>query len=260
MFVALVGVVVALVAAAIAGLAAYLADRAIAPKVRQDFREGSGLVSGIIGTLFAISVGLVVVASWNQVNSATQTSSTEASNLVDVYWYSRSLPEPQREKLRRLADEYTTTVIRHEWPLMAEQRTLSPAAWRSVEQLRAFFQTIEPTTSAASTRYGQAMSRIQAVLDARRTRAQMADTGVPPLLWIALAGCGLTVVVPAVVCGGPVRKVHITMAAVVGGLVGMVLFLVYQLDFPFSGGVTVSPAAFEQALDRFASIRSLGTG
>jgi hypothetical protein len=260
MFVALMGVLVALVAAAVAGLAAYIANRAISQQVRQDFREGSGLVSGIIGTLFAISVGLVVVAAWNQVNSATQTTSTEASNLVDVYWYSRSLPDPQRETLRRLADEYTTTVIRQEWPLMAEQRTLSSAAWHSVEQLRAFFQTIEPRTSAASTRYGQAMSRMQAVLDARRTRAQMADTGVPPLLWIALAGCGLIAVLPAVVCGGPVRKVHVTMAAVVGGLVGMVLFLVYQLDFPFSGGVTVSPAAFEQALGRFASIRSLGAG
>ncbi|MFI6535966.1 hypothetical protein ACIBHY_26195 [Nonomuraea sp. NPDC050547] len=205
-------------------------------------------------------VALVGVAAWNQVNSATQTSSTEAGTLVDVSWYSRSLPEPQREKLRSLAGEYTTTVIRQEWPLMAEQRTLSPAAWRSVEQMRAFFQTIEPGTAAASTRYGQAMSRMQAVLDARGTRAQVADTGVPPLLWIALAGRGLTAVVPAVVCGGPVRKVHITMAAVVGGLVGMVLFLVSQLDFPFSGGVTISPAAFEQALDRFASIRSLGAG
>ncbi|MEV0618906.1 DUF4239 domain-containing protein [Nonomuraea sp. NPDC050404] len=260
MFIGIMGVVVALVAAIVAGLAAHLAGRFISPQVRQDFREGSGLVNGIVGTLFAISVGLVVVAAWNQVNSATQTTSTEASNLTDVYWYSRSLPEAQRETLRRVADEYANTVIRQEWPLMAEQHTLSQAAWRSSEQLRAFFQTIEPATSAASTRYGQAMSRMQAVLDARRARAQMADTGVPPLLWIALAGCGLIAVLPAVVCGGPVRRAHITMAAVVGGLVGMVLFLVYQLDFPFSGGVTISPAAFEQALERFASIRSMDAG
>ncbi|MFC7105908.1 hypothetical protein ACFQQB_39135 [Nonomuraea rubra] len=43
-------------------------------------------------------------------------------------------------------------------------------------------------------------------------------------------------------------------------MVGLVLFLVYQLDFPFSGGISVSPAAFEQALDRFDSIRALGAG
>ena len=259
MVVALMSIVVALLVAAVAGLAAYIADRAISQRVQQDFREGSGLVGGIIGTLFAISVGLVVVAVWTQISSASQTASTEASNLVDVYWYSRSLPEPQRATLRHLADEYTTTVIRQEWPLMAEQQKLSPAAWNEVEQLRAFFQTLEPSTSAASTRYGQAMNRMQAVLDARRARAQMVDTGVPPLLWVTLAGCGLIAVLPSVICGGPVRKVHITMAAVVGGLVGMVLFLVYQLDFPFSGGVTVSPEAFQQALDRFASIRSLHT-
>jgi hypothetical protein len=260
MFVAVIGLLVAVAAATVTSLVAWFANRSISDQTRQDYREGSGLITGIVGTLFAISVGLVVVAAWNQVNSAAQTTSTEASNLADVYWYSRSLPPAEREPLRRFAEEYTTTVIREEWPLMAEQHTLSPAAWRASEKLRAFFQTIEPTTSAASTRYGQAMTRVQAVLDARRARAQMVGNGVPPLLWIALAGCGLIAVLPAIVCGSPVRKVHITMAAVVGGLVGMVLFLVYQLDFPFSGGVTITPAAFEQALERFSSIRSLGTG
>ncbi|MFC5827533.1 DUF4239 domain-containing protein [Nonomuraea insulae] len=260
MFVALIGVLVAVAAAALAGLVAYVVGRVVSAQTRQDFRDGSGLVSGIVGTLFAISVGLVVVAAWNQVNTAAQTTSTEASNLVDVYWYSRSLPETQQATLRHLADEYAAAVIREEWPLMAEQHALSAGAWRSIEQLRAFFQTIEPRSSAESARYGQAMSRIQAVLDARRARAQMADSGVPALLWIALGGCGLIAVLPSIVCGSPVRKVHISMAAVVGGLVGMVLFLVYQLDFPFSGGVSISPAAFEQALDRFASIRSLGAG
>lgn len=142
---------------------------------------------------------------------------------------------------------------------MAEDHTLSPRAWRHVEQLRAYFQTIEPTTGAASTRYSQAMSRVQAVLDSRRARAQMADSGVPPLLWAALAGCGLAVLLPAVVCGSPVRKVHVTVAAVVGGLVGLVLFLGQQLDFPFSGCIAIGPEAFEQALTRFTSIRTLGS-
>ncbi|MGA4996346.1 hypothetical protein [Nonomuraea bangladeshensis] len=62
---------------------------------------------------------------------------------------------------------------------------------------------------------------------------------------------------PAIVCGSPVRKVHVTVAAVVGGLVGLVLFLVHQLDFPFSGGIAIGPEAFEQALTRFTSIRTL---
>jgi hypothetical protein len=143
---------------------------------------------------------------------------------------------------------------------MAGQHRLSQNAWSSSEQLRALLQTIQPDSSAASTRYGQALTRMQAVLEARRARAQMADSGVPPLLWVALAGCGLIVLLPAIVCGSSVRMVHITMAAAVGAMVGLVLFLVYQLDFPFSGGISVSPAAFEQALDRFNSIRALGAG
>ncbi|MGW5161960.1 bestrophin-like domain [Nonomuraea wenchangensis] len=259
MFVAIVGLLIAAAAAAVTGVAAFYANRFIAAPLRHDFREGSSVVTGIVGTLFAVSIGLVVVAAWNQVNSAHQTASTEASNLTDVYWYSRSLPDTQRHTLQALATDYATTVVREEWPRMAEDHTLSPRAWRHVEQLRAYFQTIEPATGAASTRYSQAMSRIQAVLDARRARALMADSGVPPLLWTALAGCGLIVLLPAIVCGSPVRKVHVTVAAVVGGLVGLVLFLVHQLDFPFSGGIAIGPEAFEQALTRFTSIRTLGT-
>jgi hypothetical protein len=149
-------------------------------------------------------------------------------------------------------------VIREEWTLTADEHRLLQNAWSSAEQLRAFFQTLQPDNSAGSTRYGQAMTRVQAVPDARRARAQMADTGVPPLLWVALADGGLIVLLAAIVCGSPVRKVHITVAAAVGGLVGLVLFLVYQLDFPFSGGISVSPTADEHASDRFTSIRARG--
>lgn len=144
--------------------------------------------------------------------------------------------------------------------MMAEQHRLSQNAWRGSEQLRAFFQTVQPEGSGPSARYGQAMGRMQAVLDARRSRAQMADTGVPPLLWVALAGCGLVALLPAVLCGSANRRVHVSMAAAVGGMVGLLLFLVYQLDFPFSGGISITPAAFEQALERFDSIRALGAG
>jgi hypothetical protein len=38
---------------------------------RRAYRDGSGVVTGIVGTLFAVSIGLVVVAAWNQVNTAT---------------------------------------------------------------------------------------------------------------------------------------------------------------------------------------------
>ncbi|MFI6497948.1 hypothetical protein [Nonomuraea typhae] len=260
MLVATLGLLIAAAVAALVGLAAYVANRVIPAQTRQDYRESSGLITGIVGTLFAISIGLVVVAAWNQVNTATETSATEASNLTDVYWYSRSLPAPQRATLQTLATGYATTVIKEEWPLMAGQHRLSQNAWRASEQLRGFFQTIQPEGGGPSARYGQAMTRMQAVLDARRSRAQMADTGVPPLLWVALAGCGLIALLPAVLCGSTNRAVHVTLAAAVGAMVGLVLYLVYQLDFPFSGGISVSPAAFEQALDRFDSIRAMGAG
>ncbi|GAA4988484.1 hypothetical protein HD597_007712 [Nonomuraea thailandensis] len=260
MLIATIGLLVAMTVAALAGLAAYVANRVIPAQTRQDYRDSSGVITGIVGTLFAVSIGLVVVAAWNQVNTATETSATEASNLTDVFWYSRALPAPQRATLQTLATGYVTTVVREEWPLMAGQHRLSPNAWRGSDRIRAFFQTVQPEGSGPSARYGQAMSRMQAVLDARRARAQMADTGVPPLLWVALAGCGLVALLPAVLCGSSNRRVHITMAAAVGGMVGLVLFLVYQLDFPFSGGISVSPAAFEQALSRFDSIRALGAG
>lgn len=257
MLVAIIGLAVGLGVALAAGVAAYLVNTRIPASTRQDYRDGSGVITGIVGTLFAISVGLVVVAAWGQVNSATQNTSTEASNLIDVFWYSRTLPAEDKEMVQGLATSYATSVIGEEWPLMADQRRMSDASWNAIEQLRAHFQTIQPGSGGASARYGQAMTRMQAVLEARRTRAQMVDTGVPPLLWLALGGCGLIVMLPAVLCGSPVRRVHVTMAAIVGGLVGIVLFLVYQLDFPFSGGVAISAEAFEQALQRFGRISAL---
>ncbi|WP_187414435.1 DUF4239 domain-containing protein [Nonomuraea sp. PA05] len=260
MLVAIIGLLIAATVAALAGLAAYAANRVIPAQTRQDYRDGSGVITGIVGTLFAVSIGLVVVAAWNQVNTATETSATEASNLTDVFWYSRSLPAPQRATLQTLATGYATTVVREEWPIMASEHRLSQNAWRLSDQIRSFFQTVQPDGSGPSARYGAAMARMQTVLDSRRSRAQMADTGVPPLLWVALGGCGLVALLPSILCGSANRRVHVILAAAVGGMVGLVLFLVYQLDFPFSGGISISPAAFEQALHRFDDIRALGAG
>ena len=49
--------------------------------------------------------------------------------------------------------------------------------------------------------------------------------------------------------------VHVLMVAALAFIIGLVLFTVASLDYPFRGDVHISPDAFEQTLDRFKSTR-----
>jgi hypothetical protein len=47
--------------------------------------------------------------------------------------------------------------------------------------------------------------------------------------------------------------VHVLMVAALALIIGLVLFTVAALDFPFRGDVRIGPEAFEQVLGRFES-------
>lgn len=233
-----------------AGIALVL-HRSIPDATRSEFREHSTQITGVVGTLFAITAGFLVVTTWNALGHASNNVTTEASALVDSYWYARTLPEPQKAELTTLLRNYTTVAVDEEWPLMSRDKTLSPAAWAKVDQIRLFLESMPPgeaDDSHANARYSQALSRVREVSDARRTRIGDAKTGVPPILWAALGLAGLLVVSVPVAIGAPKRWVHALLAFFAAAVVSFMLFLIWEFNNPFGGEVSVSSSPMDEAL------------
>lgn len=240
----LTGVVVVLAAGLVAtGIAMAIHGR-IKHDTLTDFRDHSGLVSGVAGTLFAITVGMLVVASWGAIGTAKDNAAAEARSLDDLAWFAHTMRQPYDNRLTALLQTYTTQVINVDWPLMAKTETVSPQAWNTLDAIRYEFNTYTPPSGAEGTRYQQALGQLQTVYDDRLTRQDEAHSSVPSILWLALVVSGSVVVIVPMVFGSTNRMVHALLSFATAGVMAFVLFMIAEFTHPFSGAIRADAQAF----------------
>jgi len=253
----LTGIVVVVGAGTVATAIAMVIHGRIRQETLTDFRDHSGLVSGVSGTLFAITVGMLVVASWGAIGTAKDNVAAEARSIEDLTWFAHTMREPFQNRLTGLLQTYTEQVITLDWPEMASQETLSEPAWNTLNAVRYEFSIYTPKSAAELTRYQQALGWLQEVYDDRLVRQDEARTSVPTILWLALMISGSVVVLVPVIFGSTRRGVHGMLSFLTAGVMAFVLFMIAEFTHPFSGSISVSSEAFESTEQSIQQIDTL---
>jgi hypothetical protein len=142
-------------------------------------------------------------------------------------------------------------VVEDEWALMARGDGSSSEAWALMDEMRLGIQELEVRTPADGVLFEHGLERVDALADARRARMVEAEEGIPAVLWAVLVFGGTVTVGFTYLFGLENTWSHRLMVAAVAGLIGLVLFTVGSLEYPFSGGTRVGPEAFELVLNRF---------
>ena len=217
---------------------------------RQEYNDVAGFIYAVLGVAYAVLLGLMVVAVWQDWQAAKDTATEEANELAAVFWLAHYLPESQARDVQELARSYARVVIQEEWPLMRQGKA-SPKAWELLDELRGSIGALQPTTDAQVVLYDHELQRIHELGDARRARLLKADEGLPAILWIVLLLGGAIVVSFTYLFGLRSTTVHTLMVAALALSIGLVLFTIGALDYPFRGDVRVGPDAFQFVLERF---------
>ncbi|MGO4616973.1 hypothetical protein AB4305_28365 [Nocardia sp. 2YAB30] len=226
-----------------------LANRLRPKSWRKNEEEGGdGLVLDIINTFFTAVVALVVVIGWQNYDNAHSHTVVEAKALVEVHSAADELPRAERDRIQGLVRDYTTQVLDHEWPVMAEKRQLSESAQQAFDTLRAEAAALRDANGDARSRVVAGLDR---VVQARYDRAMDASLSMPGFLYAALWFGTALLLLRMVLTGQEITRRSILMTAVLGVVVGWVILAIYNLDRPFSGGSVVPRDAFELALTRF---------
>jgi len=199
-----------------------------------------------------VLLGLVVVAAWEQFQTARNTTEREASELAEVFWLGHRLPEAEGHRLQELARSYARVVVDEEWPLIARGGS-SPRAWELMDEIRLTIQNMNPDTEAEQVLYYQGLERVYDLADARRDRLLDAREGIPPILWVVLVVGAIVTVGFTYLFGLDDTTTHMLMVALLALVIGLILFTIGSLEYPFSGNVRLGPDAFELVLKRFAS-------
>ena len=235
-------------ALAVGGL--ILVQRLVPIDVRRQHNDVAGFIYAVLGVTYAVLLGLMVVAVWEEWNTAEHTADDEASSLAEVFWIAARLPESDGHRVQELANSYATVVVDEEWALMEREKS-SPRAWALLDEIRANLQNFDPSTLQEQVVYEQSLERMKDLADARRDRLLEAEQGLPVILWVVLIAGGIIVVGFTYLFGLDSTVVHLLMVASLAMIIALVLFTVAALNYPFGGDLKIGPEAMEHVLGRF---------
>ena len=246
----LTGLLIVAVATVVAVGGLVLVHSLVSTERRKQHNDVAGFIYAVLGVSYAVLLGLMLIAVWEQWNAAQDVASDEANELAGIFWFAHALPQPEGRHIQELARSYAQVVVEEEWPLMEQGRS-SPKAWATLDELRGTILGLDPPTGAQQVRYNQVLEQLHALGDARRERLLAASEGLATILWVVLIGGALITIAFTYLFGLENTVVHTLMVAALAMILSLSLFTVAALDYPFKGDVRIHPAAFEQVLERF---------
>ena len=224
-------------------------------------------VAANYGLLYAILLGLMVVATFQITKDLQDHVAMEASSLATMYRSTDAYPEPLRSELRAQLRDYTHYVIDKDWPAHRQMRVLAGGDHR-LQAIRQKLFSFEPKTPSQEEIHREMLRYFNAMIAAREQRLSAVFSSIPDVLWYALwIGALVTIVflwmlhldlVPQIVFGG-----------ITAVFLGVMIFLIYAMDHPLQRAVSVGPDPIQSVYDLEmkwedtnpkATTVSLGTG
>jgi hypothetical protein len=224
------------------------------PTDRAHNNELGTTIFELLTVLYAIVLAFVLITAWENKNEAGQVTYREANELVDVYWTAAALPTEQRDQVRDAVRAYTNEVIDSEWPAMREQEPVSSEGLMLLDEMRAPVAGAQTDDDVTQARLDATQDGVLAISEHRTERLFAAQSGLSAAMWTVLVPGAILVFAVMLTLGTPTRKYQFVLVGLVAGMVALMLFATYQLEFPFSRSGATDPVAYQTAIERFDAI------
>jgi hypothetical protein len=215
-----------------------------------EHHEVAGHLLSVIGTLYAVLLGFVVVDAMQHQQDLRVIVDNEATHLCNIFLAAEGLPEKERKTIRNHCRDYAQIVIDEEWPLLAKGGYSSQAfghtwgLWKGIS-------TFDPKTPREEAIHQQLISEICEVTESRRTRLVNAAHGVAPVMWVVLIIGGVFTLIFTYFFAVENLRTQVVMTTLVALTLSLNIFLVFIFGYPFSGDVAVRPDSFRLDLGVF---------
>ncbi len=211
--------------------------------------EVAGLLFSAMGVVYGALLAFVVFATWESFDSAQQAVTDEAADIVVVYRDTQTFPQPQQTEAQAALRTYINAVTANEWASHGNLTVhTTPDLLNPIWDI---YRSLQPTTSVEEAEYASAQDRLHVLELQRHLRHLSGEATLPWVFWpLLLMGGGILVVFSYFFHQSSLRA-QATMTGVSTALLMGVLLLIYSLNQPFTGPVTVSQQPFQHALQQF---------
>jgi hypothetical protein len=202
-----------------------------------------------VGVFFGITLGLISVGAWQNFADINANVNQEVSAINVLYRSVSEYPEPDRTQLRANLKDYTKFVIESEWP--SQRQGIVPKG--GTDKVSAFQKNLynfEPKTESLKSVHAETIATFNEMIKLRRARLQNVIHGLPKTLWlVVIFGSLLNIVIPwfLVYDRHIIQDITIVLMA---ATIGLLVFLMAAMDYPFRGEFSVSPENFTLLYER----------
>jgi hypothetical protein len=220
------------------------------PEKLSEHHEVAGFLVGVVGVLYSVVLGFLVGAVWTNFSTAQQTADLEAGYVADAFNYAAELPLSQRRPVQRLIAQYAIAVKREDWshPSTEGYDATGELLTRAVRIVTAPPPSTKNSSPAqvlesAAVR-NSLLGSLRSIGDSRRLRIVQSSSHLPAGMLEALVLGAVFVVAFTFFFGVRSYLKQMSMTALLAGSIGLFFGLIIELSQPYSGGITVSRAAW----------------
>jgi hypothetical protein len=229
------------------GLAGFYATRKWVRRVHGSEHSHNDIVGyffGTIGLFYGITLGLVAVGTWQTYSDVGTKVDQEAATIAALYRDVSNFPEPRRSELQTDLREYTRRLIDAEWPL--QRRGIVPQNTADVvNSIQTHLATFEPATEGQKILHADAYQQFSRLIELRRMRLKSVTAGLPASLWLVLLAGGFLNIAVTWFFHMKSQSMHFWMTVVFACLLGMIIYLIADMDKPLRGQISIDSEAFE---------------
>ncbi len=227
----------------IANVGMVLVRKKISRATLEACHEVGGILLAIVGTLYAILLGLIVVDAQSKVDQARQMAIAEANSLSNVYHYTRPFSQPAKQKIRDCLYEYARVVSDEDWAMIEAGKRKEG----SIPEYRALWRSItdyNPKEQNEQQCFSAMLGSMQQLSDARRFRMVASKSGLSPILWSVLIVGGILIVLFTYFFFLESLLSQLLMTTFVVIFLSLNVFLVYLYQNPYREELGVKKAGF----------------
>jgi hypothetical protein len=205
------------------------------------------LYSSSSGVLYSVLLALMTVNAWENINTLDDAVEVEAFTLGDIYRDVDGLPEDIKITVRNGLWEYARDVHDIEWPNLGKGVVVQSARG-ALDTMYGAVLHFKPKDFGESNIHAEVLKGLNKVAYYHRKRMASVNEEVYPILWVVVWVGGLVNLGINALAASGHRMLDYVLQGTYALNIGLVVYLIFSLDHPFVGAVTVSPEPFKYVM------------
>lgn len=209
----------------------------------QDFvrhNEVGGFIIAVAGTLYAVVLGFLTVATWQHFAETRQLVALESAAAADAWHMAVGLPAETRARIRRDLLSYATLMVFREWPLMRQGAFDTHNDVILMDAIGAT-GTFKPSNMSESNGQSATLNQLGILHDVRQRRLSENAGAIAGFEWLVLLLGAVCIICFCWLFGLTNRTVHMLMTSCVTIIITSVLVLLFELQYPFRTSLGIGP-------------------